>query len=900
MPSVSDLSGEQGRAVRVLFASGTAELNRLVFEQFQKISSEFPLVVVSEFEPAAGEWIPWHVQRSFEQNVALVKTALAGRKICAAGVVYDRRSALGELRRAAHLLAPGVLTAWDENMHAAGPESLGSFVWRRRWAGITRQLSPGGRAHAWLRRIAHPAEAEIPLRARAAQSKGLAAGRLRGAGKDAPLELRAASLTPGVSVVIPTRDGLELLREMLPPLLAQTGRGEIVIVDNGSTDETAAWIEREHPGIRVIRHAAPLSFAKAVNLGIQEAQYSRVLLLNNDMIVEPGFVEALERGFEAVPELICATAQIFFPAGVRREETGKTVWRRENELDFPVRCDDPVAGEDLSWVLYGSGGCSLFDTRKLAELGGVSEVYDPAYVEDLDFGYRAWKRGWPTVYCAGARVEHRHRSTTSRFYSERQIDFFVERNYLRFVANAVTDVAVFERLWLEGIRRLQLQAMAGRGAALDTLRDVPKIAAAAPAAAGPLTEQEILDLGNGDVAVFPGLAAERTGGTVLIASPYLPFPLSHGGAVRIFNLMRAAAEDRNLILMAFSDELAQPDAEILKLCRAVVVVRRHGSHYRRDTARPDMVEEFDSGAFRAAIKQAVHQWRPEIVQLEFTWMAQYAAACRPAKTILVEHDITFDLQAQLLDTAAAGSTARLELEGQLAKWRNFETAAWGEVDCVVTMSGKDAAAVRGARAVECLPNGVDCDRFVPSDTVAEAGRILLIGSFAHLPNLLGLEFFLREVWPALGEGYTLHVIGGQRHEFYLDFFRNRVELDLGRPGIFVEGFVADVRDAYRKASIVIAPLTASAGTNIKVLEAMAMGKAVVSTPAGVNGLDVAAGRDCVVTETAEAMAEAIEELTGNAERRGAIGAQARETALRYDWKAMGQRQKDLYAKIYGK
>jgi GT2 family glycosyltransferase/glycosyltransferase involved in cell wall biosynthesis len=696
--------------------------------------------------------------------------------------------------------------------------------------------------------------------------------------------------------VIPSRDGRELLREMLPPLIADASDAEIIVVDNGSSDATVEWLAREYPAIHTLESPEPLSFAQAVNLGICEARTSRTLLLNNDMIVQPGFVAALEAAFDRVPDLFCATAQIIFPPGVRREETGKAVWRRANDMEFPVRCDDPLPGEHLTWVLYGSGGCSLFDTGKLLTLGGVSEIYDPAYVEDLDLGYEAWKRGWPSVYCGGAVVEHRHRSTTSRFYSERQIDFFVERNYLRFVAKAVSEPALFEDLWRAGIRRLQLQAMAGRGAALDALRDVPAISKSPVAASGPLTESDILALMNGDIALFRGGGLDR-GMSVLIASPYLPYPLAHGGAVRMFNLMRGAAETAGLILVAFVDELAPPPEALLRLCREIVLVRRHGTHYRRDTPRPDMVEEFDSATLRACLKQAVHQWKPRIAQLEFTWMAQYAEACHPAKTILVEHDITFDLQQQLLEDPHLGDAARLELQDQAAKWTAFETASWNDVDCVVTMSARDTAAVTGAAMVECLPNGVDCERFAPDDAEPEPQRLLLIGSFAHVPNLLALEFFLKEVWPRLGPGYTLHVIAGSRPEYYLDYFRNRVALDLAQPGIDLEGFVADVRGAYRRAAIVLAPLTASAGTNIKVLEAMAMGKAVVSTPAGVNGLDLAPGRDFLLAQSAEEFARNVEVLATDRELRIAVERAARETALRYDWRGIVAQQRDLYARL---
>ena len=128
-----------------------------------------------------------------------------------------------------------------------------------------------------------------------------------------------------------------------------------------------------------------------------------VLCNSGCLLPDEGFLAELRAAFEQVPDLFCATAQIFFPDGQRREETGKAVWKRENPTDFPVRCDDPVPGEDLTWVLYGSGGCSLFDTVKLFAMGAVSEVYDPAYVEDLDLGYRAWKRGWPSKPGNGRR-----------------------------------------------------------------------------------------------------------------------------------------------------------------------------------------------------------------------------------------------------------------------------------------------------------------------------------------------------------------------------------------------------------------------------------------------------------------------------------------------------------------
>ena len=572
-----------------------------------------------------------------------------------------------------------------------------------------------------------------------------------------------------------------------------------------------------------------------------------------------------------------------FPARrAPRRETGKAVWRQENPLDFPVRCDDPIPGEDLTWVLYGSGGCSLFDTAKLRALGGVSEIYDPAYVEDLDFGYRAWKQGWPTVLCANAKVEHRHRSTTARFFTEQQIDTFTEVNYLRSWSTP-------------SARRSFSSGCGGRASAVSssTTLSTPSVPSRSSARcrlqlSGPLSETGILALGNGDIAMFPGLV-EKTKPIVILASPYLPFPLSHGGAVRLYNMMSRTTSDWAQILVAFCDQLAPPPPELLAICHQVILVRRHGSHYRKETQRPDAVEEFDSETFRACLQQTVHQWKPQAVQLEFTQMAQYAAACHPARTILVEHDITFDLQEQLLATDPGNWEQRQQLE----KWRTFEMAAWRDVDCVVTMSDKDSARVTGAKQVACLPNGVDTERFQPVENEPDHGRLLFIGSFAHLPNLLALEFFLRDVWPLLGPAFTLHVIAGSRPEYFLEFYRSRVTVDLTQPGIELEAFVSDVRGAYARA-IVLAPLTASAGTNIKVLEAMAMGRAVVSTPAGINGLDLSPGTDIIVTPGAAEMAAQILQLSGSPALRKRIEQAARKAALRFDWREIAVKQSRLF------
>ena len=375
----------------------------------------------------------------------------------------------------------------------------------------------------------------------------------------------------GISVVIPSRNGKELLAAALPGVERDLAgiASEILIVDNGSTDGTAA----SFPQTTVDVSAEPLSFARAVNRGVRRGRYSRVCLLNNDMLVEPGFFRALLEPFTRIPDLFCSTAQIFFPPGVRREETGKAVMAHDAPTDFPVRCDLPVSGEDHSYVLYGSGGCSLFDAAKLRALGGVQEMYEPAYVEDLDLGFRGWARRWPTVFAAQARVEHRHRATTSRYYTEEQLAQILEVNYLRFLAGAVRSPELFARLWREAIERLRLLE------ARDALRFACQAPLLVPRPVEPaLDENEFLALTHGDVAVFPGRAT--------VAKP----------AALIATLEPPSALPKGAVLVYRCPQLTMPPAELLQTAAEIVQVK----------------SDAGQAAFRATVHQTARKWHAPI------------------------------------------------------------------------------------------------------------------------------------------------------------------------------------------------------------------------------------------------------------------------------------------------
>ncbi len=627
--------------VKVLFASCSEALIPGAIQHMRDILPELPLVVVSEFPVEHERWIRFPVARGFFDNLALIRWHFRDKHVRLSAVILQPRMPYWRMRLIGFLLSPWNFLGMNENFghFMLRPRSAGTILRHLLWRArnfLVFEFSPGGTVYTLLWRLAHPRAFRRPVAVLLGRVAGLIVSAWKGMTAARPRALlAAASLPRGVTVVIPSRNGKELLARLLPEVARQIGSmaGEIIVVDNGSDDGTADFLRQAYPNIAIEQSAAPLSFARAVNTGIHKARYSHVCLLNNDMLVEEGFFTALLAAFETIPGLFCATAQIFFPPGQRREETGKAVMPSASDrkpADFPVRCDLPIPGEDLSYVLYGSGGCSLYDTAKVTALGGMDEAYQPAYVEDLDIGFRAWQHAWPSVFVAGARVEHRHRATTSRYFSSEYLDRTLELNYLRFLARAVSEPAVFRRLWREAIHRLNLLAApraANRGAA-SALGMAWRAPLWITRIAQPvIPESEILALGSGALVITPGRAS-RSRPVVLVASPYVPFPLAHGGAVRMYNLMRRAAQDFDQVLVAFAGESLEAPHELLEICCEVVLVKRPGTHLLPSSARPDAVEEFDSPAFHAALKQTVRKWKPAIAQLEFTQMAQYAGDCR--------------------------------------------------------------------------------------------------------------------------------------------------------------------------------------------------------------------------------------------------------------------------------
>jgi glycosyltransferase involved in cell wall biosynthesis len=393
-----------------------------------------------------------------------------------------------------------------------------------------------------------------------------------------------------------------------------------------------------------------------------------------------------------------------------------------------------------------------------------------------------------------------------------------------------------------------------------------------------------------DYRVLEGRDCSPERRRIAVLSPYFPFPLSHGGAVRIFNLLREIAREFDVELFAFTDSDEEPDtAPLLEFCARVVLVRK--PRYREprwSTVEPPEVHEFQSPAMQQALTAERGTFDFQLLQVEYTHLASYGG------DILVEHDVTFDLFGQI-----ARRERTLSARWDLFRWRRYETRAVRQYRQVLVMSPKDAALLGPAVPSTPIENGVDLERFHPQPE-QPGQRLLFIGSFRHFPNIAAYRFFTERVWPLLRDKFpqtTLTVVCGPDHLTYWRAFTDSPE-PAPDPRIRMLGFVSDVRPLYDESNLVLVPTTVSAGTNVKVLEAMAMQRAVVSTVSGCAGLGLTHGHNVWVGDTPEAFAAGVATLLADPERRAQIASAAYDHAVRnVDWRAMGNKLRALLREL---
>jgi O-antigen biosynthesis protein len=710
--------------------------------------------------------------------------------------------------------------------------------------------------------------------------------------KTLPLNQRPNNAS--ASVVIPNWNGRDLLAKYIPSILEALSTNpdnEIVVVDNGSEDGSADFLREHFPSVRVLALDHNLGFGGGSNAGFRAAKNDIVILLNSDMRVEQDFLAPLLEAF--TDEMVFSVAcQIFFSDPNKlREETGLTqLWWENGSLRVRHR-DDPAIQVPYPCA-YGGGGSCAFDRRKFLELGGFDELLAPFYMEDTDIGYLAWKRGWKVLYQPRSVVYHEHRGTIGKKFSAAQIDLVLKKNFALFCwknihewprlishfffayAGAVVTVlfgesperANFAGLW-RAFRQLP-ESMRSRARArnLAIIDD---------------TEAFRRPMGGYFRDRFVALPQDKARLSVLFVSPYPIYPPIHGGGVFMYQTALELTRTCELHLLILLDHPWQrePHQELERQVASVdYLVRTEGKEKQFASVLPHAVGEFSSQDFEWRVQREMYLREIDVVQLEYMTLCQYGGDYRRLGCMVFEHDIYF----QSIARGAGNPQGLLEsAQGAYEYLRalRYELRVLPRFDRVQVCSPENGnyllSFLPGLRGrIDDNRAGIATSRYDFQPNGREPETMLFLGGMRHLPNQEGLNWFTREVLPAVLEqkpNARLVIVGSEPPPSH--------SLPALPDNIEVRGFVEDVREPLGRYAVFVCPILSGSGMRVKLLEAFAAGIPVVSTPLGAEGL---AGKDseiCALAADPGEFARKIVELFDDPEKARRLACRAREQVV---------------------
>ena len=400
---------------------------------------------------------------------------------------------------------------------------------------------------------------------------------------------------------------------------------------------------------------------------------------------------------------------------------------------------------------------------------------------------------------------------------------------------------------------------------------------------------------------------EMTAGKrILLLTPQIPYPPQQGTTIRNYNLIRQLAKTHEIHLLSLDEEPGRLAScgPLIELCRTAaafpIAPRSMGKRLRATllSPLPDMALRLRSDELEDGLATRLSGQDFDVIQAEGIEMASHILSLPRGKPTIVfdDHNAEYVLQKRAFETDALLPSRWPAALYSLIQWRklgNYERRVCRHADRVVVCSQADRLALERLvpeLPVSVIPNGVDIDYYQPED-VEIPNRLVFTGKMDFRPNVDAVLWLYDEVIPRLRElvpGIHLCVAGKNPHP-RLSPLRRDLEVTL-------TGQVPDIRPYISQAALYVVPLRIGGGTRLKVLEAMAMGKAVLSTSLGCEGLDVTPGRDIILADTPEDFALKAAALLNDPPTRKVMGRRARKLVEeRYDWRTIIPRFDAVYA-----
>ncbi len=392
---------------------------------------------------------------------------------------------------------------------------------------------------------------------------------------------------------------------------------------------------------------------------------------------------------------------------------------------------------------------------------------------------------------------------------------------------------------------------------------------------------------------------------ILFLSPTVPFPLTDGGRIRVFNLLKQIAQKSDVTLLALETQPTDADgvAELQQLGVQVHLVPNAPTLPRVSFGtlakaffkrQPITVARYDVPTYRRKLRALLANKTFDLVHYEMFHVAQFHTETR-LPSVLSQQNVDSAIWRRLCSETINPFYKFAYWTQQLA-FQRYERLLSPKFDAVTCTSDIDAAVFAqhcAKDAIEIIPNGVDITHYRPDFTTEAPAHLIYIGSMDWYPNEDAVAFFADEVFPRIQEkvpDVAFSIVGGNPS--------GRVQKLAERDGIVVTGRVPEIKPYFAEATVFVVPLRIGSGTRLKILEALAMGKAIVSTSVGAEGLDLRDGEEIFIADEPDAFADAVTRLLTDEQLRRRIGENGRARVEQdYDWRRIGEKLHGLYESL---
>ncbi|MCP4369044.1 MAG: glycosyltransferase [Deltaproteobacteria bacterium] len=395
---------------------------------------------------------------------------------------------------------------------------------------------------------------------------------------------------------------------------------------------------------------------------------------------------------------------------------------------------------------------------------------------------------------------------------------------------------------------------------------------------------------------------------ILFLSTYYSYPPDTGHYIRTYNTVKYLAKKNNLFFLSFAKERDNTNnytslkdicksvdmffvpADFSKLLMAMALFKSLFS------ANPFSAIKYCRNDFKYKLEEILQNNKIDIVHFDSLYLACYLRCVGGVTTALTVHNVESQRMLSLLNSTN-NVFKRMFIFSQYKRILNYEKKVCHQFDICVTVSDNDMQNLRRINSdgrFDVIPNGVDLNCFSPGKVKPEPNSMIWIGSMEGLWNRGAIDYFCNEIFPKIDQkinNVKFTVVGKSP----TSILKN---ISVKNKNVMILGYVDDISNYVNRSSVFVVPLKAGGGTKLKVLNALAMGKAVVTTSVGAEGIEVTDNENIVIADDPETFAGKTVELLRNPEMVEELGRNAATLIrIKYDWEIIAKKHRQIYKEI---